>query len=76
MQALALSQCYPSGINQLMEQASKKKTWLLVISSVKYREELITKRGLCVGVPVSHRKQGPSTMTEGTSTKGFVPQSF
>ena len=46
MQALALSQCYPSGINQLMEQASKKKTWLLVISSVKYREELITKRGL------------------------------
>ena len=50
MQALALSQCYPRGINQLMEQASKKKTWLLVISSVKYREELITKRGLCVGV--------------------------
>ena len=46
MQALALSQCYPRGINQLMEQASKKKTWLLVISSVKYREELITKRGL------------------------------
>ena len=46
MEALALSQCYPRGINQLMEQASKKKTWLLVISSVKYREELITKRGL------------------------------
>ena len=46
MQALALSQCYPRGINQLMEQASKKNTWLLVISSVKYREELITKRGL------------------------------
>lgn len=49
MQALALSQCYPSGINQLMEQASKKKTWLLVISSVKYREELIAKRGLWGG---------------------------
>ena len=52
MQALALSQCYPRGINQLMEQASKKKTWLLVISSVKYREELITKRGLGGGVGV------------------------
>ena len=24
----------------------EKKNWLLVISSVKYREELITKRGL------------------------------
>ena len=27
----------------------EKKTWLLVISSVKYREELIAKRGLWGG---------------------------
>ena len=62
MQALALSQCYPRGINQLMEQASKKKTWLLVISSVKYREELITKRGLW-GAGVGGGEGGPKYRT-------------
>ena len=48
MQALALSQ--PKRYKSTNGASFEKKTWLLVISSVKYREELITKRGLCVGV--------------------------
>ena len=48
MQALALSQ--PKRYKSTNGASVEKKTWLLVISSVKYREELITKRGLCVGV--------------------------